>query len=158
MEMTFAPFNIKELIETNVLALAPLAEKKGLELTSDVNPQAGRIVSDAKRVQQILINLVNNAIKFTDKGYVRVECEVKDEQVITRVVDTGIGIKAEEIEHIFESFRQIDTGLARLTEGTGLGLAICKKLAQMLGGQIQVQSQWGKGSTFTLILPIKKEG
>jgi signal transduction histidine kinase len=119
-----------------------------------VAPEVGQITSDRRRVEQILLNLLNNAIKFTDQGEVQVECRIDEGRLATRVMDTGMGIKAEDMGKLFQVFQQIDTGLTRQQEGTGLGLSICKRLVDMLGGQIWTESEWGKGSTFTFTLPI----
>ncbi len=158
IRITRQSFDMCEAIEKVVRTMTPLAEKKGLALVAEVSPQVGQITSDQRRVEQILINLLNNAIKFTEDGEVRVECEVNDSGLVTRVVDTGIGIKPEDMGVLFEAFRQVDTGLARQHEGTGLGLSICKKLVEMLGGEIWVESEWGVGSTFTFTLPVKMGG
>jgi len=144
---------MRQAIEEVVRTVAPLAEKKGLALLAEVGPEVDQIVSDRRRVEQILINLVNNAVKFTEKGEMRVECQVSDDRLVTRVVDTGMGIKPEDMGKLFESFRQIDSGLTRRHEGTGLGLSICKRLVEMLGGETWVESEWGVGSTFTFTLP-----
>ncbi len=130
----------------------------GLSLVAEVSPKVGEIVSDGRRVEQVLINLLNNAVKFTEKGEVRVECEVDDDRLATRVVDTGIGIKPEDMDKLFRAFSQIDAGIARRYEGTGLGLSICKKLVEMLGGDIRVESEWGKGSTFAFTVPMQTGG
>jgi signal transduction histidine kinase len=105
-------------------------------------------------VEQVLINLVNNAIKFTEHGQVQIACQVRDGWLETVVRDSGIGIKAEDMEKLFKPFQQLDTGLARGHEGTGLGLAICKRLVTAMGGDISVESQWGVGSSFTFTLPL----
>ena len=112
----------------------------------------------AAGVEQILLNLISNAIKFTELGFARVTCESADNgsKIIMAVQDSGIGIKEEDMGILFNAFRQIETGITRKYEGTGLGLSICKKLAHLLGGEIRVESEWGTGSTFSLILP--KEG
>ncbi len=139
------PFDMREAIEKVVQTVTPLAEEKNLALTVDIGPEVGRITSDRRRVEQILINLLNNAVKFTDKGAVRVECQVNDGWLVTRVVDTGIGIKPEDMDKLFQAFRQVDTGLTRRYEGTGLGLSICKKLVKMLGGEIWPRvKDWGR--------------
>ena len=149
------PFDMREAIEKVVQTVAPLAKEKNLALTVDIGPEVGQITSDRRRVEQILINLLNNAIKFTDKGTVHIWCQVKDNWLVTRVVDTGIGIRPEDMDKLFKAFRQIDTGLTRQYEGTGLGLSICKKLVEMLGGEIWAESGGlGKGSTFTFTLPM----
>ena len=163
LEIVSEPFDMRQAIEKVVQTVTPLAEKKGLVLLTRVAPEVGRITSDRRRVEQILINLVNNAIKFTpgkrdassEQGRVRIECEVSDGWLVTRVADTGIGIKPEGMDTLFEAFRQIDTGLTRRHEGTGLGLSICKRLVEMLGGEIWVESKWGVGSTFIVTLPAE---
>jgi len=154
VEIVTEPFDARAAIEKVVRTVTPLAEKKGLALVAEVAPEVDQITSDRRRVEQILINLVNNAIKFTEHGEVRVECQVSDRRLVTRVVDTGIGIKPEDMGKLFEAFRQVETGLARRREGTGLGLSICQKLVEMLGGEIWAESEWGVGSTFTFTLPV----
>jgi signal transduction histidine kinase len=109
-------------------------------------------------VEQVLINLVDNAIKFTEKGEVQIECQVNDDWLVTRVIDTGIGIRPEDMGTLFKPFRQIDTTLARQHEGTGLGLSICHRLVEMLGGKIWAESKEGVGSTFTFTLPRSNRG
>jgi signal transduction histidine kinase len=113
----------------------------------------GVINNDRRRVEQVLINLVNNAIKFSEHGKVSIECQVRNGWLETSVHDTGIGIKAEDMDRLFKPFQQIDIGLARGHEGTGLGLSICKRLVTAMGGAITVESRWGVGSTFTFTLP-----
>lgn len=139
----------------------PLAERKGLDLEVDVASGIGKVVADQRRVEQILINLVNNAIKFTDEGRVQIRAAVhpaeanpKKRVVQVDVVDSGIGIKEDDLAKLFQPFQQIDTGLARQHEGTGLGLVICKRLADLMGGEIKVASSWEQGSTFSLLLPV----
>jgi len=126
-----------------------------LKLTVDIDSAVCNMVSDRRRVEQILINLVNNAIKFTDYGEVRIKSSVDEMRLITSITDTGIGISAQNITTLFETFRQIDTGLTRSYEGTGLGLSICRRLVEMLGGEIWATSEGEqKGSTFTFTLPL----
>ncbi len=156
MDLQIEVFDMNKLIDRTMSAMKPLAEKKKIILNSLVFPSVGRITSDPRRVQQILVNLIGNAIKFTDRGEVRIECAVSNGWLKASVIDTGIGIKPEDMRHLFETFRQIDSGLARLREGSGLGLAICRRLAEALGGGIQVESTWGVGSAFTLTLPAER--
>jgi signal transduction histidine kinase len=158
LETVSEPFDMREAVAKVARTMIPMAGKKGLRLVVEVSPAVGQITSDRRRVEQILINLINNAIKFTDQGEVRVECEIGGDWLVTRVVDTGIGIKPEDVGKLFEAFRQIDTGIARMHEGTGLGLFICKRLVEMLGGEVWVESKWGAGSTFTFTLPIDRRG
>ena len=101
--------------------------------------------------------MISNAIKFTEQGYVRLRGEVRGNDIVIDVRDSGIGIKQEDMGILFNAFQQIESGITRKYDGTGLGLSICKKLAHLLGGEIQVESEWGKGSTFSLILPKERE-
>jgi PAS domain S-box-containing protein len=144
----------------------PMLEKKGLTLSVVMPPALEPIGSDRRRVEQILLNLLNNAIKFTDNGGITLTAErVSDlrqppgaepqSAVCIRVADTGIGIKEEDLATLFQPFRQIDRGLTRQHEGTGLGLAICRRLTELLGGAIGVESVWGRGSVFTVTIPLK---
>jgi PAS domain S-box-containing protein len=128
------PFDLAQLVAEVAAGLKPAAEKKGLSLETRIAPEVGRLLSDRRRVEQILINLLNNALKFTDQGGVQLDCRLDDGLVETSVRDTGIGIEPGDQAKLFQAFRQIDTGLARRYEGTGLGLNICKKLVDLLGG------------------------
>lgn len=150
-------FDMGMIVRQSIEKILPLAGRKGLTITSELTPNLIEINSDRRRVEQILINLLNNAVKFTDEGEVRVECEIQDEWLLTRVIDTGIGIKREDLEVIFKPFHQLDTGITRQYEGTGLGLSICKRLVELLGGQIFIKSELGMGSVFSFTLPIKSE-
>jgi signal transduction histidine kinase len=134
----------------------PLAEKKGLTLELDIAPALPEITSDMRRVEQILLNLLGNAIKFTEKGSVHTECRLREGEVLVRVADTGIGIKESDRDSLFKPFQQIDAQNNRRYEGTGLGLSICQKLLELMGGKIRVESEWGKGSVFSFTLPIKR--
>lgn len=154
LELASEPFDVGQVIQRAVQTVTPIADKKGLQLVVEVSPDIGRIVGDQRRVEQILINLINNAIKFTDEGQVRIRSEIVNHRLVTQVTDTGIGIRPEDVGKLFKPFRQIDTGVARRHEGTGLGLAICDRLVNMMGGKIWVESQWGQGSTFTFTLPV----
>ena len=133
-----------------------MAKMKGLVLNVEIDSRVGQIVGDRRRVEQIVINLLNNAVKFTERGEVRVESRVEEDQMVTRVMDTGIGIKPENINALFKPFRQLDSGIMRQYEGTGLGLSICKRLVEMMGGKIWVESEWENGSIFTFTLPLER--
>jgi signal transduction histidine kinase len=150
-------FKIDLLVIMTASALRPFAEKKGLKLEYEIAEDLPELHSDKRRVEQVLINLINNAIKFTDQGSIKIVCSRQGETLSIAVIDTGIGIKKADLTHIFQSFRQIDAGLDRVREGSGLGLAICKRLTALLGGTISVESQPGVGSTFTVILPFNLE-
>jgi PAS domain S-box-containing protein len=134
-----------------------LTTDKGLELTSELDPNMPEIlIGDSARLQQILVNLVNNAVKFTQEGSVHVRLSKLDTQQwgIT-VTDTGQGIPKEELPKIFDTFRQVEGTTTRVHGGFGLGLSIVKKLVALMGGNISVESEVGKGSVFSIILPIE---
>ena len=161
------PFDLRASLERAVTAVTPFAEKKGLSLNARVSPSIGDMVSDRRRVEQIVLNLLNNAIKFTESGSVTIECEpvqayqrspgdAPTTAVRVRVTDSGIGVAPEDLAKLFQPFRQIETGLTRNHEGTGLGLAICRKLALLLDGDIVATSEPGRGSEFTVTLPVRR--
>jgi PAS domain S-box-containing protein len=154
LEIVKRPYDMREALESSLRVVQPLLQKKNLQLSTSIGGSVGIINQDRRRVEQVLINLVNNAIKFTEHGEVEIQCQLKEGRLETSVRDTGIGIRPEDLERLFKPFQQIDSGLARSHEGTGLGLAICKHLVTAMGGEITVESQWGAGSTFRFILPI----
>ena len=155
--VSIRPFDFHGSIQKVIATLQPFADKKGLELVSDVSDDVGEISSDQRRVEQILMNLLTNAIKFTEKGSVKIACKTVDKSIVISLIDTGIGIDQKDQEIIFIPFSQVDTGLTRNYEGTGLGLSIVKKLVDKLGGAIDVESEPGVGSTFTVVLPLNPD-
>jgi signal transduction histidine kinase len=155
LKVAIAPFDLRTTIERSVAVVHPFAETKGLGLRMEISPEIGPLVSDARRVEQILLNLLNNAIKFTERGEVTLLADMDQEKVRVRITDTGIGITMEDLANLFRPFQQVANGLSRSHEGTGLGLVICRRLSELLGGEIRVQSEPGKGSTFTMVLPMK---
>ncbi|MCX5830667.1 MAG: ATP-binding protein [Deltaproteobacteria bacterium] len=157
LQIAYENFDLRSMMEKAVESARPLTGKKGLELTYAVSPEIETINSDRRRVEQILLNLISNAVKFTEKGSVKIECKPEADNVTIRVVDTGIGIKTEDLETLFRAFRQIDSGMTRKYEGTGLGLSISKRLVELMGGQIRVTSEWGAGSTFSFSLPKERK-
>jgi signal transduction histidine kinase len=159
-------FDLARSIEKVAAIARPLAEKKGLSLTVSMAPGLGTMVSDARRVEQVLLNLMGNAIKFSESGAVTLQADLLDSYqsdaqqpsgpaVRLRVTDTGIGIKPDDMALLFVPFRQIDSTLSRKHDGTGLGLAICRRLTLLMGGTIEAHSEWGKGSVFTVTLPLQ---
>ena len=154
VDVALVPFDLSASISKVIGIVAPLAEQKGLALRVDVATGIGELVSDARRVEQVLLNLVNNAIKFTQQGEVALKALMSGNGVLMKISDSGIGIKPEDLQALFQPFRQIDAGIGRVHEGTGLGLAISRRLAGLLGGEISVTSEWGKGSTFSFQLPL----
>lgn len=160
MQVHAAPFDLRAAVEKVVESVRSSFEKKGLALTVEVAEGTAGLEAfpaDQRRVEQILLNLLSNAAKFTEQGGATVSlCRLADEVEIT-VTDTGAGIRKEDLPTLFKPFRQIDSGLGRSLEGTGLGLAICSKLAALMGGAVTVTSELGKGSAFSLRLPVPKE-
>jgi signal transduction histidine kinase len=157
LQVAYENYDLRSTIEKAVESAHPLAGKKGLELICAISPEIETIAGDHRRVEQILLNLISNAIKFTEKGSVKIECEPEGVNVTIRVIDTGIGIKTEDMDTIFQAFRQIDSGMTRKYEGTGLGLSISKRLVELMGGQIRMTGIWGSGSTFSFSLPKERK-
>ncbi|PHR26361.1 MAG: hypothetical protein COA36_12280 [Desulfotalea sp.] len=145
-------FDIKELLKEIQDTINPLVLKKNLKINID-SSHSLIIFSDKEKIYQILLNCCSNAIKFTNEGTITLTVTQIDDTVVFKIHDTGIGIPAENIESIFDQFRQVDGSFTRVHEGTGLGLAISRKLATLLGGDIGVESTLGQGSTFTLRVP-----
>jgi len=150
-------FKVDLVLIMAVSSLRPFAKKKGLLLNHNIESDLPKLYSDKRRLEQVLINLINNAIKFTDTGEITINCYQRDKLLHVDVTDTGIGISQNDLKTVFETFRQIDTGLDRVKEGSGLGLAISKKLVELLGGTLSVVSELGVGSTFSVTLPFKQE-
>jgi protein-histidine pros-kinase len=156
VELSLAPTDCKEVIEEVAASLRLQAEARGLEFTATV-PQKLAVRTDRRALSQIVINLTNNAIKFTERGSVRLRAERREESggrtLQISVEDTGIGIRPEDQKKLFGAFTQMDDSSSRRYEGTGLGLHLSQKLAEALGGRIELKSDHGRGSTFTLVLP-----
>jgi len=149
--LTLVPrfFDLEKMVHATLKELTPLAERKSLDIQIYVNLNNSSIYNDECRLKQVLVNLVSNAIKFTDHGYIRVEVNDPAQNCIEIIVqDTGIGIKPEQLSHIFKPFRQGDQTIKRRHSGTGLGLAIAHSLVSLMEGFITVESQVGKGTKF----------
>jgi signal transduction histidine kinase len=157
MPLQLSRFDVPELIAEVKSELEPIIMRSKLAVTVDVPADLPQMVSDRQKVKQILLNLLSNALKFTHQGRVAISARrnVKDRTMALSVTDTGIGIASEDQGKIFEDFRQLDNSPTRAYGGTGLGLSICRRLAQMLEGGITLRSEMGKGSTFTLVLPVR---
>jgi PAS domain S-box-containing protein len=153
MELTVEDFDLVALLAEVEAGLAPQVAQRGLRYATRCASPAVRMWSDRQRVFQVILNLANNAVKFTPAGSVTVECGADAEEVRVRITDTGIGIKEENMPLLFEAFRQVDGSARRVYEGTGLGLHLCRKLVDLLGGRIEVASVYGEGSCFTVVLP-----
>jgi PAS domain S-box-containing protein len=159
VELEAEPFDLPDSLEKVVRMMKPMAGDKGLVLALDVAAAVPRyVVGDQYRLEQILINLVSNAIKFTAQGEVRIAAQTDGVQLTFIVSDTGIGIPEEKQELIFQAFSQVDSSSTRRFGGTGLGLAISRRLVELMGGTIGVRSRVGVGSEFFFSLPLQTAG
>jgi signal transduction histidine kinase/sensor domain CHASE-containing protein len=154
--LSLESFDLRDAVATCISGLRPLADKKGLRLLTEVEGSAGRIRGDRRRIEQILLNLVGNALKFTDQGEVTIVARVSESKLDVSVRDTGVGISQQDVATLFQPFRQLATGVTRKHEGTGLGLSICRRLVELMGGSIGVESTPGVGSTFSFSVAIAK--
>jgi PAS domain S-box-containing protein len=158
LDVRHEQFNLHSSITTITQTVLPLAAKKALPIKLTISPDVTMITGDQRRVEQVLMNLLSNAIKFTDHGEIIVDCSMQTDFVVISVKDTGIGIRPEQQKELFRPFHQLDSGITRLREGTGLGLSICKRLVELMDGSISFTSEFGKGSVFTIVLPVLKKG
>lgn len=155
LELEVVEFDLEHLVRGVVAAYQPLAAKKGLAFEFEVTKEArGRYLGDSARIRRILYSLSENAVKFTHSGGVALRVDRDAGQVVFRVIDTGIGIADKDLAHLFEGFFQADSTLTRRYGGAGIGLAICGELTTLMGGVIEASSELGRGSTFTLMLPL----
>ncbi len=159
IKIHLAPFEPQRLAETIHANMLVLAQNKGLQLLTEVDPALPRqVIGDERRLLQILINLTGNAIKFTEQGQVKISLtRVDNAHWAMSVADTGAGIPKEAQSYIFDPFRQVDNAITRNNRGTGLGLSITKQLTEMMNGRIELDSEPGRGSTFTVILPLQTD-
>ena len=155
--LSLADYAMEEVMQTVATGVESLAAEKKLALRVIVPPDLPPGRGDERRIAQVLLNLVGNAIKFTEAGEVRVEVTVADGSFVVSVADTGPGISEADQARIFEEFQQADSSSTRKKGGTGLGLAIAKRIVEMHGGRIWVESALGRGSTFRFALPVRVE-
>ena len=152
--LSLAPLDLAELAREVAAIAEPLAADRRIRFASPFPPPEGEVVTDGRKLRQILINLLGNAVKFTDHGEVGFQVERAPGEVVFRVTDTGVGIAPEHLEQIWEPFRQVQNPMTRTAGGTGLGLSVSRHLALLLGADLSVCSTPGEGSTFTLRLPV----
>jgi PAS domain S-box-containing protein len=157
IEIRLEKITYNEILQKSLEKIQPLADRKGLKIKVEMDPPVVEIFTDRRRVEQVLLNLLSNAVKFTEQGEIEVSSKIDGNCLITSIRDSGIGIKKEDLNGLFMPFKQVDSGLTRQYEGTGLGLSICKRIVELLEGRIWVESEWGKGSSFTFSLPLTKE-
>lgn len=160
IELEYLPFDAFREVRHTVQALTPLATQKNLEITVDVSGDTAPVLGDSMRFSRIITNLISNAIRYTERGYVKVYARtIKTREnrinLTVEVEDSGIGIPADKIDHVFEKFSQADTSTTRKYGGTGLGLTITKELVEHMEGQIYVTSEEGKGSVFSITIPFE---
>jgi signal transduction histidine kinase len=157
MELHLESFALAPLIEGVIKTIEPLAAKNANQVTVNCDGAIGTLHADQMRLRQAMLNLMSNANKFTEKGIITIAARQRQEGgrdwVTIAVTDTGIGMTAEQMGRLFQEFSQADASTTRKYGGTGLGLAISKRFCQMMGGDITVESEPGKGSTFTIRLP-----
>lgn len=155
IQLHFRLVDVCSLLDSIVISLKPAVAAKGLELTTSCNPEPLKVKTDSLRLQQIITNLISNAIRYTQEGKIMVICEqIEDERLQIIVSDTGIGISERDRQRIFEPYFRVATVESDIPDGIGLGLAIVAQLVNMLNGEIRLNSKLGVGSTFTIILPI----
>ena len=157
LTLSLNEYSMKEVVQTVVTAVESLAAEKNLELKVKVSPEVDYGKGDEQRISQVLMNLVGNAIKFTEEGEVEVEATASKDTFVVSVSDTGPGLSESDQQRIFEEFHQVDASSTRKKGGTGLGLSIAKRIVEMHGGRIWVESTLGKGSTFSFTLPVRVE-
>ena len=150
-------YSMKDVVHTVFTSVESLAAEKNLELKVSVSPEVAQGKGDQQRISQVFLNLVGNAIKFTEAGEVRIEATASNDNFVVSVSDTGPGLSEADQQMIFEEFHQVDGSSTRKKGGTGLGLSIAKRIVEMHGGRIWVESTEGKGSTFWFTLPVRVE-
>ena len=157
LKLSLADYSIKDVVYNVFSAVEPLATKKKLNFKVDVPPDMPTGHGDEQKLTQVLLNLVGNAIKFTDAGEVAIKVAAANGSFTVAVHDTGPGITAADQAKLFQEFQQADNSITKSKGGTGLGLAISKRIIELHGGSIWVESSVGQGSTFTFTLPITVE-
>ncbi len=157
ISLSLAPVDLFSVTDVVLKLSAPLVGKKKLRLLNEIPQDIPLVQADENRLQQIMHNIIGNAIKFTDEGYVKIKAEKQDKKIMICISDTGIGIPGEKLDKIFESFEQVDSSVSRIYGGTGLGLAVSKQLIELHGGNISVESEIDKGSEFSFTLKISED-
>jgi signal transduction histidine kinase len=156
MELELSEFDLPQAIDNALILVRERASRRGIRLGSIIDERLGMIGGDERKVKQVLLNLLSNALKFTPEGgRIDVGARLHDHVAEVSVADTGIGIAPEDQDAVFEEFRQVGTA-DKKAEGTGLGLALSRKFIELHGGRIWVKSQLGTGSTFTFTLPLRR--
>jgi signal transduction histidine kinase len=158
MELHLTAFDPGATIDNSVMLVKERASRRGIAVGVEVDDKLERWVGDERKIRQVVLNLLSNAVKFTPEGgRIDVKARREGDEMVVAVSDTGIGIKTEDQARIFEEFQQAGTDYTKKAEGTGLGLALSRKFVELHGGTIKVESEEGKGSTFTFTIPEMQE-
>jgi two-component system, NtrC family, sensor kinase len=158
MEVSADTFRVEDIINMTTATVEPLLKDGRVRIVRDITPNLPPLKTDRDKLKQILFNLLSNAAKFTEEGEIKVSASPENGNLKLAVADTGIGMQKEALDHIFEEFQQAEKATASKYGGTGLGLAIVKKFINLMGGEIGVESEVGKGSKFTITLPLVHNG
>jgi signal transduction histidine kinase len=153
IDMRVEPVNVAEIVRSTTSAIEPMLQDN-VRLAAVISPELPELNTDREKLRQIILNLLSNAVKFTDRGEIRITAARQDGRLKLVVADSGIGIETEDLHRIFEEFHRGDPSRSRKYRGTGLGLSIAKKFVNLLGGEISVESEVGKGSAFTVMIPL----
>lgn len=159
MDVYIEEFDINAMLDDVIFTAQPLVEKNNNTLVQDITPKLGNIHSDQMKIRQVLLNLISNAAKFTHDGEIQISCHVenhnKSPNAHITIIDSGIGMTDEQLGRLYDAFTQADSSTTRKYGGTGLGMAISKHYIDILEGRIEVESEYGKGTRFTLVLPLR---
>jgi len=154
MQLSLEQADLNEIVISGVETVRPMAEKKGLQILTDLTPSLPLVCMDPKRIRQVCWNLLCNAVKFTDPGgKIIVASHDNGDELLVKITDTGIGIKSEDTERIFDRFHQVDSSATRAHGGAGLGLDLVRRFITLHSGRVWVESEYGSGSTFFFTLP-----
>lgn len=159
LELELSTFSLRDLLSSSIIMVREKAMKHNIKLSLEIEPDADiEVQADNRRLKQILFNLLSNAVKFTpDGGSVSLRAKRNGDFIEVSVSDTGIGIKQEDMAKLFQPFQQLESTYTKEYEGTGLGLAITKRLVELHGGRIWVESEFNKKSVFTFVIPVKQD-
>jgi signal transduction histidine kinase len=157
MDLELSTFDLPSALSNAMTLVRERAQRHAIQLSLDVDQRLGSFEADERKFKQIVVNLLSNAVKFTpDGGKVEVSAKLDTDHVAIAVKDTGIGIAPEDHAAVFEEFKQVGRDYTRKAEGTGLGLALTRRFVELHGGQVRLDSALGKGSTFTITLPVRQ--
>ena len=158
IEWNMQPISVSEIIERAIAATSVLSQNSGLKIIRKIDPNLPTVIGDRDRLMQVAINLLSNAIKFTDRGSVTCKAACQDDELTISIIDTGIGLAEDDLEKVFEKFKQVGEVMTDKPKGTGLGLPICKQIIEHHGGRIWAERNAEQGSTFSFTLPLSEPG